>query len=298
MSLGRLLRPSRLHSILPIRDVVQPHASMRQWTYTSVRCRAYDAANTPLRNNKIPYPSVYLVDPVTGKLGPDTVEMKTIMAGISRATHFVELVAHGPKPIVKIISKADARARETAAKRTRQAEDKEIHCSWNMEPGDMSHKMAKAVEELKKGNRVELVFSTKAREKPLPKEDQEAVLEEMFRLLGEDVVELSRLWERGTLRIHLRPRSRPEEPEADDPPSKAEAPANESKVKEISSTWDSPSTALDYKIRKAREELRKGHNVDFTFHSKDAGTMALSLAEKHELLDGRPHNSSLTLYEI
>ncbi|KAG6829740.1 hypothetical protein H0H87_010372 [Tephrocybe sp. NHM501043] len=120
----------------------------------------------PLRGQAIPHRLVRLVDPQTSKLTP-LQPLSTILSSINRASHYVELVADKPEPIVKIIDRylettraaeAAYRAREVA----RQNIQKEVQVSWSAAPADLTHKVDKVREELARGVRVDLVFSRKS----------------------------------------------------------------------------------------------------------------------------------------
>lgn len=111
-------------------------------------------------------PVVQLVDPATKRLQPPT-SVREIMSSINLNTHFVELVAEYPNPIVKVSSKKDAFDKLKASKERRKLqarqsiEEKEIQMTWGVARGDLAHKLNKVIEELRKGNRVELVFAPK-----------------------------------------------------------------------------------------------------------------------------------------
>jgi translation initiation factor IF-3 len=129
-------------------------------------CRAYTKTARSVRNLDIMQPVVQLVDPATKRLQPPT-SVREIMSSINLNTHFVELVAEYPNPIVRVSSKKDAFDKLKASKEKKKLqakqsiEEKEIQMTWGVARGDLAHKLNKVIEELRKGNRVELVFAPK-----------------------------------------------------------------------------------------------------------------------------------------
>ncbi|EUC56248.1 translation initiation factor IF3 [Rhizoctonia solani AG-3 Rhs1AP] len=124
------------------------------------------------KNNAIPYTYVRLVNSETNRLEPET-KLKDLLASIDLDVNYLQLVSTDPpdggKPLVKIINKHDAaqKEREQKAKKKEQKkgasgkESKEIQLSWNVEPGDLKHKLSKVIKELEKKNRVTISFIPK-----------------------------------------------------------------------------------------------------------------------------------------
>ncbi|KDN38885.1 hypothetical protein RSAG8_09166, partial [Rhizoctonia solani AG-8 WAC10335] len=142
------------------------------------------------KNNAIPYTYVRLVNSETNRLEPET-KLKDILASIDLGASFVQLVSTDPpdggKPLVKIINKHDAaqKEREQKVKKKEQKkaasgrETKEIQLSWNVEPGDLKHKLSKAIKELEKKNRVTISFIPK-KGSPVPTRPQMAAKMDMI----------------------------------------------------------------------------------------------------------------------
>ena len=116
---------------------------------------------------------VQLVDQETGKPGPPR-NLEDILASIDETTHYVELVSETPA-LVKIFDKAEKKIRFLAQKARAKVSAKrnlrkEVQLTWNTQPGDIAHKLAKVREELEKGSRVDLVFA------PKPKTDHPPIM--------------------------------------------------------------------------------------------------------------------------
>ncbi|KAJ1308301.1 hypothetical protein OPQ81_004014 [Rhizoctonia solani] len=134
------------------------------------------------KNDAIPYTHVRLVNSETNRLEPET-KLKDLLASIDLEANFVQLVSTDPpdggKPLVKIINKHDAaqKERDQKAKKKEQKkaasgrESKEIQLSWNVEPGDLKHKLSKVIKELEKKNRVTISFIPK-KGSPVPTRPQ------------------------------------------------------------------------------------------------------------------------------
>ncbi|KAH7344140.1 hypothetical protein B0J17DRAFT_625705 [Rhizoctonia solani] len=142
------------------------------------------------KNGAIPYTYVRLVNSESNRLEPET-KLKDLLATIDLDANFVQLVSTDPpdggKPLVKIINKHDAaqKERDQKAKKKEQKkaasgrETKEIQLSWNVEPGDLKHKLSKAIKELEKKNRVNISFIPK-KGSPVPTRPQMAAKMDMI----------------------------------------------------------------------------------------------------------------------
>lgn len=118
---------------------------------------------------KIKHRVVQLVDQETGVPGPPR-NLEDILASVDETTHYVELVSETPV-LVKIYDRAEMKLRHLARKArvkvsAKRNQRKEIQLTWNTQPGDMAHKLAKVREELEKGCRVDLVFAPKPNTEP------------------------------------------------------------------------------------------------------------------------------------
>ena len=107
---------------------------------------------------------VQLVDQETGKPGPPR-NLEDILTSIDEMMHYIELVSETPT-LVKILDKAEKKIRFLAQKAqakvsAKHNQWKEVQLTWNTQPGDIVHKLAKVGEELEKGSRVDLVFAPK-----------------------------------------------------------------------------------------------------------------------------------------
>ncbi|KAG8756991.1 hypothetical protein FRC11_004877 [Ceratobasidium sp. 423] len=134
------------------------------------------------KNGAIPYAYVRVVNSETNRLEPET-KLKDLLASVDLDANFVQLVSTEPpdggKPLVKIISKhaAAQKEREQKAKKKDQKkaaggrEPKEIQLSWNIDPGDLKHKLSKVIKELEKKNRVTISFIPK-KGSPVPTHPQ------------------------------------------------------------------------------------------------------------------------------
>ena len=160
-----------------------------------------------LRDHDIAHRIVQLVNE-DGRLGPQT-PLSHILASIDSKTHFVELVSGDPTPIVKIQSKKEhyekqkafqRRQKEVATTRVR----KEIQMTWGIEPGDLAHKLGKARKEFDKGNRVDLAFAPKVKQKPPHPDVMIARLDEVLDTLSDIATEWSpRRMENGVAVLYL-----------------------------------------------------------------------------------------------
>jgi translation initiation factor IF-3 len=142
------------------------------------------------KNNAIPYTHVRLVNSETNRLEPET-ELTELLASVDLDANYVQLISTDPpdggKPLVKIINKHHAaqKERDQKVKKKEQKkaasgrESKEIQLSWNVEPGDLKHKLGKAIKELEKKNLVTISFSPK-KGSPLPTRPQMTAKMEMI----------------------------------------------------------------------------------------------------------------------
>ena len=114
-----------------------------------------------------------------------------VLARLTRKTHYLELVARKPEPIVKIVSSRELyiRAKEKPAQRqaSRAPEEKEVQLTWAIASGDMHIKLKKAREDLAEGHRCNIVFAPRkgSRQPPPPPEDQARVIDDTLRFLAD-----------------------------------------------------------------------------------------------------------------
>jgi translation initiation factor IF-3 len=147
---------------------------------------------------------VQLVDQETGALKPPAA-LSDILASVDRKTHFLELVQETPNPIVKIIDKKAIYETKKLQQRFKKSpiSTKEIQLTWCMGAADRVHKLRKVREELEKGNRVELVFTSKKKKRVSPHE-METLVQEVLAQMQDVMKEWQPREVKGTLVIlHL-----------------------------------------------------------------------------------------------
>jgi translation initiation factor IF-3 len=153
-----------------------------------------------LINDKIPFVKVHLANSETNKLGPlvsldsllDSLKDPVGTIGedgkkIKSPTHFIQLVSLDP-PVVRLVNRADAYAKKKERAKSqklsaKQNVTKEIQLTWGVAQGDWEHKVSKARSELKKGNRVDVVFAPKSKVKPPSHEEMLAIANKMVESL-------------------------------------------------------------------------------------------------------------------
>jgi translation initiation factor IF-3 len=138
----------------------------------SYRTKSTISLHSRLKNDKIPYKIVSLVDPVTALLQPPRL-LRDIIASVNPKTHHVELVTADPEPVVKIIDKVEAfkfykQKKKQLKEASKAQETKEIQMTWQVADGDFVNKLNKVRQELAKGYKVDIVFATKSGQ-PLPR---------------------------------------------------------------------------------------------------------------------------------
>lgn len=152
-----------------------------------------------LRNEKIPFSDVHLVDlENNGQLVK--IPLTDLIAKVDQKEYFVELQSSEPLPVVKIISRKEATARKKISKErqklnTKKNTQKEFQFTWGMAAGDLEHKLDRAKAELKKGSRVDLVIAPKPKQKAPP----EAEMRERMQLLAAKVSDVGVEWKERVL---------------------------------------------------------------------------------------------------
>jgi translation initiation factor IF-3 len=169
------------------------------------------AAARRFRNEKIPFPIVRLVDPVTKSLCPPAPLLSVLAQIKDPKTHHVELVTDTPQPIVRIVdTKEEHRKYKEQKQRVRASakaqERKEIQLTWGVASGDFLHKLDKVRQELQRGAKVDLIFAPKRRQ-PLPgKQDVIIRLQETLQALSDVGKECApRKEENNVVVLHLKP---------------------------------------------------------------------------------------------
>ncbi|KAJ8085932.1 hypothetical protein AAF712_015185 [Marasmius tenuissimus] len=134
-----------------------------------------------LKNKNIPFKKVMFVDPETG--GLTEMMMERILADMDSKKYFAELQTAEPFPVVKLISKEEAREAKLKAKEIQKKRNlnKEFQLTWSMGEGDLERKLKRVRETLEKGGRVDLVFAPKSGQRgppfPVMTERMKATLE-------------------------------------------------------------------------------------------------------------------------
>ncbi|THV00568.1 hypothetical protein K435DRAFT_443548 [Dendrothele bispora CBS 962.96] len=117
------------------------------------------------KNESIPFQRVFLVDPETEKLQEKP--LKDVLAMFNKKTHFAELQRTDPFPVVRIIDKSEAHHKKLKLKEQQKAAAKrnvrkEFQFTWGMAQGDVSYRMERVKDTLRKGGKVDIVFAPKA----------------------------------------------------------------------------------------------------------------------------------------
>jgi translation initiation factor IF-3 len=164
------------------------------------RGRGRDAAPVdPLttRNWEIPFETVQLVG--EDKKLSEPLPLQPILESIDMATESVICVQAEP-PVVKIVNNADEKRKERERdERIRLSkrlaiDDKELQMGWGAADGDVQHKIDTAVDLLKKGDRVHIVFALRAssggKKQRVPDERKMQILE----MFEEGVADVAKKW--------------------------------------------------------------------------------------------------------
>lgn len=138
--------------------------------------------NGRVKNEKIPFSTVQLVDPETGSL--KWTPLSDVLAQIDKEVEYAELVVAEPHPIVKIINKEWARQKRQQMKdakklQSKKNSQKEFQFTWSISGGDLAHKLERVKDELRKGGRVDVVLAPKRRQKAPPPEEMRSRVQEI-----------------------------------------------------------------------------------------------------------------------
>jgi translation initiation factor IF-3 len=97
--------------------------------------------NKPLRNKRIPFKNVWVVDPLSSDTVSDSpVNLAALLNSLDLTSYFVEQVSGEPQPTVRIIRGEEKSPEDTDGPRT----PREIQLTWGMSSFDLNHKLAKA----------------------------------------------------------------------------------------------------------------------------------------------------------
>ena len=132
---------------------------------TFVTSRIHLAARP--QNNEIPFDIVQVVSSEDRTLSPPQ-RMSDLLARYSTKTHSIQLVSSSP-PIVRVFAKADLQKADRSAKEKAKArrkvkqETSELQVTWESAMGDLQHKLNQAKHILSEGDRLDLVFTSRAK---------------------------------------------------------------------------------------------------------------------------------------
>ena len=174
--------------------------------------RAISSFNPPKRptNDEIHFETVRLVDPESGSLLP-LASYQSILDSIDHKTHHIELVAHVPYPVVRIVDTRQAREKYKEVKKRAQAvaraqARKEIKVTWGVAAGDLAHKLGKARQELEGGKKVDLVFSIRQGQVAPTKQMMDTRVKGVLDTLADVGKEyMARREVKGTIALYFRP---------------------------------------------------------------------------------------------
>lgn len=145
------------------------------------------------RGAKIGLKRVHVQDPSSGLVGP--LQSLDELLESTKDEYIIELIEESP-PIVKLIDVKEARAatleERLRAKRRGGSEDqKEAQLAWTIDPADEAHRIQKIREDLEKGNcKFDLALTTKRKQKPPPRPEMQAKLEE----IAESLEDVAKQW--------------------------------------------------------------------------------------------------------
>ncbi|KAG9038598.1 hypothetical protein FRB95_000820 [Tulasnella sp. JGI-2019a] len=195
-----------------LRTSSRPIASARHWISpvagpSSPGIRLAHDQSPPINEN-IPFHTVQCRQP-DSSLGPPT-PLQTVLSQMNKSKEICILLSRTP-PVVKIMTKEEASEKRKAdrlkqkAQKAAQAESKVIQMTWGVEPGDLSHKVAKMKKELEKGNHVELIMAKKKKVPVPPPAERDARVGEIVALLQDVGKEISRTQSPIITTVSLRP---------------------------------------------------------------------------------------------
>ncbi|WVN87041.1 uncharacterized protein L203_102217 [Cryptococcus depauperatus CBS 7841] len=184
-----LTRPLRQHLYAPFANIPPRNAIFEtlppyiRFASSSARPQQPQVATHPLsyRDHSIPYSIVRLVSSHSGLLPPQN--LTEILSTYSTLTHTLVLVSvDGPHPVVKLISRAEERAKEIEKeergkiRRKLEITEKEVQVSWQSAQGDLEHKLELAKDLLQRGDRIQVVFANRKRAQPMGDQQKEEVV--------------------------------------------------------------------------------------------------------------------------
>ncbi|KAJ9108105.1 hypothetical protein QFC19_002570 [Naganishia cerealis] len=177
---------------LPWINNVQANSTSRPFATTS---RLFSARPT---NGDIPFETVQLVSSADNTLGPPE-PLRDILSRFSTKTHTISLVSSSP-PIVRVhakseLQKADRVAKDKAkVRRKTKQETSELQVTWESAMGDLQHKLNQAKHMLMHGDRLDLVFTSRAKNaSPAPQYEGKKLKKAQETILGMFTTELEQL---------------------------------------------------------------------------------------------------------
>lgn len=162
-SILQLIRPyaKPRNARLPVSVGTPQGSTYRTFVTSRVHCAARP------KDNEIPFDTVQLVSSEDNTLSPPQ-RMADILARYSAKTHTIHLVSSSP-PIVRVFAKSDLQKADRSAKekaksrRKTKQETSELQVTWESATGDLQHKLNQAKHILSEGDRLDLVFTSRAK---------------------------------------------------------------------------------------------------------------------------------------
>lgn len=141
-----------------------------------------------VKNDRIPHDIIQIVDS-GGRLGPPT-KLLEALEQIDRKAEDLYLVSTTPVPVVKIMKKQDVYEKKKELKAQarnvlKRNIQKEVQLTWSAASADLAHKMKKIREELERGYKVDLVFTTKKGQKAPTQQEMHERLDEIKNEMGD-----------------------------------------------------------------------------------------------------------------
>jgi translation initiation factor IF-3 len=139
----------------------------------------------PLINNRIPSPTVQMVDEHGSLLPP--IPIQKVLQMIDPYKNFLAMVSKPGQinpPVCRILNRIDElkRLRQVAkaqSKKKKTTSPKQIELNWAIDPNDFSHKLDQLQGFLEKGYKVEVFLARKRRGRQATPEDGEEILQRL-----------------------------------------------------------------------------------------------------------------------
>ncbi|KAF9076697.1 hypothetical protein BDP27DRAFT_813279 [Rhodocollybia butyracea] len=165
-----------------------------RWLHASAPNHSKYKKDSKIRNDKIPYSEVHVVDRDNdGQLVKTT--MTELLQNLNPEKSYIELVSTDPFAVVKVVNRKEEIARQRQAKvqqklNAKKNMKKEFQFTWGMALGDLEYRLGRVKSELKKGTRVDLVFAPKGSQKPPPVHE----MRERMQLMADKLADVGIEW--------------------------------------------------------------------------------------------------------